>query len=94
MKTKTKSNEVESEVIVIPKIKRSSLKFLILSILFGSENEVLLAEDLAELTGKKINLIHAAALSLKKDGLVSKFRRYIRITPAGEWYIREYEKLK
>ncbi len=94
MKIKIEGREIKPEVIVIPKLRGSSLKFFILTILYGSENEVLLAEDLAEVTGKTINQIHAAALSLKKDGLVSKFRRYIRITPAGEWYIREYEKLK
>jgi hypothetical protein len=59
-----------------------------------SENRVLWAEDLAEMTGKKLSRIHSVALSLKKDGLVSKFHNYIMLTSAGEWYVREFEKLK
>jgi predicted transcriptional regulator len=91
METKIKGNEVEPEVIVIPKIRSSSLKFTILCIL--AENETLWAEDLVEMTGKKLSQIHAAALSLKKEGLVNKFRKYIMITQAGEWYVKEYEVL-
>jgi predicted transcriptional regulator len=91
METEIKSSEVEPEVIVIPRIRSSSLKFTILYAL--AENETLWAEDLAEMTGKKLSQIHSAALSLKKDGLVNKFRKYIMITQAGEWYIKEYEVL-
>jgi hypothetical protein len=92
METKIKGSVAIPEVIVIPKIRSSSLKFRVLCILAG--NETLWAEDLAGMTGKKLSQIHSAALSLKKDGLVSKFRKYIMITPAGEWYIKEYKVLK
>ncbi len=92
METKIKGSEVEPEAIVIPKIRSSSLKFTILCAF--TENETLWAEDLAEMTGKELSQIHSAALSLKKDGLVDKFRKYIMITQAGKWYIKEYEKLK
>ncbi len=79
------------ETLVIPRVRSSSLKFTIQCIL--AENETLWAEDLAEMTGKKLSQIHAAALILKKDGLVNKFRKYIMITQAGVWYVKEYEVL-
>ncbi len=93
MEIKTAGSEIEPEVIVIPKIRSSSLKFTILCAL-AEKNGVLLAEDLAEMTGKKLNQIHLAALSLKKNGLVSKFRKYIMITQAGKWFVKEYEVLE
>ncbi len=92
METRITGSEVKTEVLIIPKIRKSSFKFTILELL--EERWALAPKQISFMTDKNLNIIHSSLSSLRKDGLVyTGYDWRVRLTIAGEWYIREYEKL-
>ncbi len=83
----------EVQMIIIPKIKYSSMEFGILELLY--EEGSLFYRDMAEISGKNINNIRSVVSRLRKKGLVKTWLDWsIRLTPAGKWYYEEYEILE